>query len=208
MCPIRSKKTEDLQHNCQQLLPHEELSAAAPQTFSYLFFPHFSYALSQARLVIYVKSPLKKSFLSTTSPLFSMQTYPLKQQRQRCHGCCCQFTPSPEVAAKLLPENSPCLLKPGRLNIEPIQVSLKSATTIVKELFLWHMSLQQQEKRMGSHRSCQRVELSKAGTCTATATCWCTHTPLWTCRQHTVPFYQNAQDTPLYRNKRVEGLRI
>lgn len=69
-------------------------------------------------------------------------------------------------ATKLLPEKSQSLLKPSRLNIEPIQISLKFGTTRVKELFLWHMSLKQQEKRMGPHRSCQRVELSKASTYT------------------------------------------
>lgn len=71
-----SKKTGGLQH-CQQLLPHE-LRAAAPQAFSYSCFPHFSCSLSQARLVTYVKSPLKRSLLSTTSPSFSMQNLSTK----------------------------------------------------------------------------------------------------------------------------------
>ena len=54
-------------------------------------------------------------------------------------------------AVNLLPEKSQSLLQPGWLNTVPLEIPLKFGTTGVKELFLWHRSLKQQEKRMGSN---------------------------------------------------------
>lgn len=106
------------------------------------------------------------------------------------------------LAAKLLPEKSQSLLKPRRLNIEPIQISLKFGTTRVKELFLWHMSLKQQEKRMGPHRSCQKVELSKASTYTPTDTSGAhTHPPLDFLATHSIFLPECPRYTSLLKQK-------